>query len=145
MREPQAKLTPEAVEQIAFDLAERTMTWDEPFPKFDTRYPGVLESCLGEPFQTFDGKPMFPGLIAKAAILLYLLIKNHPFQNGNKRLAVTSLLVFLAINGEWLRLSPRELYNFAVWVAESKAEHKDLIVISLEAYIERYLEHLKKT
>jgi death-on-curing protein len=87
-------ITIEKIKHIAHELAVQTMSWDEPIPDFETRYPNVLESCIMVPFQKFNRKYLYPGLIGKAAILFYLLIKNHPFQNGNKRIAVTTLLVF---------------------------------------------------
>jgi death-on-curing protein len=49
------------------------------------------------------GKRLYPTLVATAAILFYLMIKNHPFQNGNKRIAITTLLTFLYNNNKWLR------------------------------------------
>ena len=110
-------LTVEAIKYLAHRLATDTMTWDESIPPFETRYPNVLESCLQTPFQKFGKKFLYPGLKSKAAILFYLLIKNHPFQNGNKRIAVTTLFVFLSINKKWIKVDNQELYNFAVWVA----------------------------
>ncbi|MCX6785530.1 MAG: Fic family protein [Candidatus Komeilibacteria bacterium] len=53
---------------------------------------------MEQPYQTFGGKQLYPGLIKKSAILFYLMIKNHPFQNGNKRIAMTTLFYFLYKN-----------------------------------------------
>ena len=64
------------VKQIAFTLARTHLTYDEPIPDFNTRYPNVLESCLVTPFQTFEKKSAYSGLVGKAAILFYLMIKN---------------------------------------------------------------------
>ena len=125
----------EVIEYLAHRLAVDTMSWDEPIPPFGTRYPNALESCLKTPFQKFDNKFLYKGLIGKAAMLFYLLIKNHPFQNGNKRLAVTTLLVFLYINDKWLKVDKQELYNFAVWVAESPAKLKKNVVGAIEEFI----------
>jgi len=83
------------VEYIAFSLARELMTYSEPIPDFTTRYPNTLESCLATPFQNFGRKPFYKRIVGKAAILFYLMIKNHPFQNGNKRIAMTTLFVFL--------------------------------------------------
>lgn len=126
------------VQAIAHELATRWMEWGEPIPPFSTRYPSKLESCLAMPFQTFGRREIYKGLNAKASILFYLLIKNHPFQNGNKRIAVTSLLTFLHKNGKWLKVDNQELYNFAVWVAESPATVKDQTVEAIEAFIKKY-------
>ncbi|MFA5096379.1 MAG: type II toxin-antitoxin system death-on-curing family toxin [Candidatus Omnitrophota bacterium] len=113
-------LTVFEVEYIAFTLAqEMYVSFDEPIPDFATRFPNILESCLRTPFQSFGKKHFYPTLVHKAAVLFYLMNKNHPFQNGNKRIAVTTLLFFLYKNKRWLNVNPIELYNFANWIASS--------------------------
>ncbi len=97
----------------------------EPVPPFNTRYEGRLESCLAVPFQEFAGFSPYEGLIEKAAILFYTLTKGHCFLNGNKRIAIYSLLFFLFKNGKWLRISTDDLYNFSVGVASSEARNKE--------------------
>lgn len=72
-------------------------------------------------------------------MLFYLLIKNHPFQNGNKRIAVTSLLVFLIENGKYLQVDPILLYRFAKEVAESDSGRKDVVVSDIEQYLRDHL------
>lgn len=123
------------VKFLAHRLAKEMMDYNEPIPDFVTRYPNVLESSLAVPFQEFGGRPAYRGLIGKASILFYLMIKNHPFQNGNKRIAMTTLLVFLYKNHKWLKVDRKNLYNFAVWVAESPAEFKDEVLRSIEKYL----------
>lgn len=127
------------VQYIAHTLAKKWMDWDKPIPPFSSRFSGKLESCLATPFQTFQRRDIYKGLVSKAAILFYLLIKNHPFQNGNKRIAVTSLFVFLHKNSKWLKVGNQELYNFAVWVAESPATVKDKTVEAAEVFIKKHL------
>ena len=136
------KLTVLDIERIAFKLTEELMSYNEPIPGFATRFSNILESCLLVPFQTFSKKPLCKGLIGKAAILFYLLIKNHPFQNGNKRIAMTALFVFLYLNKKWLRVDTKELYNFAVWVAESPSKVKDETVKAVEKFLKTYLMNL---
>jgi len=132
-------LTIGEVQMIAHTLAKDWMEWNEPIPPFSTRFPSKLESCLAMPFQTVGRRDLYSGLTQKAAILFYLLVKNHPFQNGNKRIAVTSLLVFLHKNGKWLKVDNQELYNFAVWVAESPASVKDQTVEATQVFVKKYL------
>ena len=79
------KLTVKDIEYVAFRLAKETMGWSEPIPDFSTRYTNALERCIEQPYQSFGGRQHYPGLLKKASILFYLMIKNHPFQNGNKR------------------------------------------------------------
>ena len=133
-------ITIEKIKHIAHELAVQTMSWDEPIPDFETRYPNILESCIMAPFQKFNRKYLYKGLIGKAAILFYLLIKNHPFQNGNKRIAVTTLLVFLYLNNKWINADKVELYNFARWVAESPPEAKKEVVDFTEKFIYKRLQ-----
>lgn len=134
------EITIDEIKYIAHELAVKTMNWDEPIPAFETRFPNALESCIATPFMKFDKKYLYKGLVGKAAILFYLLIKNHPFQNGNKRMAVTSLFVFLFIkNNKWLKVDTNVLYRTAVWVAESPAEAKNEVVEYLIKFIKKYL------
>ncbi|MBU1071050.1 type II toxin-antitoxin system death-on-curing family toxin [Patescibacteria group bacterium] len=128
------------VELVVFRLVREKMIYDESIPSFNTRFPNVLESCLVVPFQQFDRKTLYKGLSRKAAILFYLMIKNHPFQNGNKRIAMTTLFYFLFKNGKWLSLDNKKLYNFAIWLAESPAELKDDTLRATERFIKTYLE-----
>ena len=137
-------ITVKEVEYIAFRLAREMLTFDEPIPEFFTRFPNILESCLAAPFQSFARKSLYHGLVSKAAMLFYLLIKNHPFQNGNKRIAMTALFVFLYRNGKWLKVDTQELYNFTVWVAQSPRTVKDETVKATEKFFKTHLVMLEK-
>jgi len=127
------------VEYLAFRLAKEHLSFNEPIPDFSTRFPNVLESCVVTPFQKFSGKALYPSLVAKASILFYLMIKNHPFQNGNKRIAITTLLAFLLGNGKWIKADTQELYNFTVWVAQSPAELNEQVVAAIQKFIRNHL------
>ena len=133
------KLTLKEIEYLSFRLARETMSFNEPIPDFSTRFPNTLESCLATPFQTFGRKSLYPSFLAKASILFYLLIKNHPFQNGNKRIAMTTFFLFLHKNKKWLKVDTQELYNFAVWVASSPPKLKDETVKAVEKTIRTHL------
>jgi death-on-curing family protein len=137
-------ITVKEVEYTAFRLAQEMLAFDEPIPDFSTRLPNVLESSLATPFQTFARKSLYPTLLAKAGILFYLLIKNHPFQNGNKRIAITALFVFLYKNNKWLKVDTQELYNFTVWVAQSPATVKDETVKAIQTFLKKHLVSLEK-
>jgi len=130
------------VEYVAFRLAKELMAWDEPIPDFSSRFPNILESSLAAPFQTFHKKPLYQGLLGKAAALFYFMIKNHPFQNGNKRIAMTTLFYFLYKNKKWLRVDNQELYNFAKWVALSNPRLKSPTLLAIEKFLSVYLEKL---
>lgn len=135
-------ITLKEVEYLAFRLAKEHLTFDEPIPGFPTRSPNILESCIVMPFMKFNGKFLYRTLIARASILFYLVIKNHPFQNGNKRIAMTTLFVFLYKNNKWLKVNTQNLYNFTVWVAQSPAELKDQVVMGIEKYIKTHISNL---
>lgn len=132
-------LTVKEVEYIAFRLAKELLSFNEPIPDFSTRYPGALESCLAAPFQAFTGKSFYPGLIDKASILFYLMIKNHPFQNGNKRIAMTTLFVFLHMNKKWLKVDTQELYNFTMWIAQSPAKLKAEALKAVQKFLRTHI------
>jgi len=127
------------VEFIAFRLAEKLMTWDEPIPDFGSRFPNILESCINQPFVQFSRKDLYRGLVGKASILFYLMIKNHPFQNGNKRIAIMTLLYFLQKNDKWLNISNENLYKFAKNIAATKPKSKDKIIIYIQEIIKEHL------
>ncbi|MCD6539723.1 MAG: type II toxin-antitoxin system death-on-curing family toxin [Candidatus Omnitrophica bacterium] len=135
-------ITVKEVEYIAFRLAKELLSFNEPIPDFSTRFPNILESCLSVPFQIFGGKSLYPTLVSKAAILFYLMIKNHPFQNGNKRIAMTTLFVFLYKNKKWLKVDTQELYNFTVWMASSPPSVKDQTVKAIEKFLKDHLVDL---
>ena len=99
---------------------------------------------MAVPFQSFSRKSLYPTLISKASILFYLIIKNHPFQNGNKRIAMTSLFVFLHLNKKWIKVDTQELYNFTVWIASSPRGAKDEAVRATEKFLKKHIHDLYK-
>ncbi len=129
------RITLKEVEYIAFRLAQETLSFNEPIPDFSTRFPDILESCLAAPFQTFMKKSLYPSLLAKASMLFYLMTKNHPFKNGNKRIAMTTLLVILYKNKKWIKADIMELYNFTLWIASSPPKLKDEAVKGIEKFL----------
>ncbi|OQA04807.1 MAG: Fic/DOC family protein [bacterium ADurb.Bin400] len=129
------RITIQEVELIAYRMAKELLKWDEPIPDFSTRFPYSLESCLSEPFQTFNKRALHVGLYDQAASLFYLMIKNHPFRNGNKRIAITTLFHFLSKNGKWIRVENQELYNFAVWVASSPPQFREETLSAIKKFL----------
>lgn len=130
------QITVKEVEYIAFRLAQEILAFNEPIPDFATRFPNILESCLSAPFAGFERRSIYPSLINKASALFYLLVKNHPFQNGNKRIAITTLFVFLYKNKKWIKVDTQELYNFTIWVAQSPAKLKAETIKAIEKFLE---------
>ena len=136
-------LTLQEVEHIAFTLAQKHLSFNEPIPEFSTRFPNMLESSLYTPFQKIYGKQLYPTFISKAGVLFYLMIKNHPFVNGNKRIAITTLLVFLHKNRKWLEVDQKYFHNFTVWIASSPAQLKDQVIPAIEKFIQMNLVDIK--
>ena len=93
-----------------------------------------LQSALGAVMQTFEGSDLYPSLEEKAAHLLYFLIKNHAFVDGNKRIGAALFLWFLEKNGALRdrngerRISDAALVALTLLIAESKPEEKEIIV-----------------
>ncbi|MCM1430779.1 MAG: type II toxin-antitoxin system death-on-curing family toxin [Muribaculaceae bacterium] len=92
----------------------------------------LLDSALNNPFQSFNGSELYPGIYAKAAQLCFGLVKNHAMVDGNKRLGAHAMLVFLALNGYELLYSQAELSNIILAVADGEAGAEDILQWILE-------------
>jgi death-on-curing protein len=88
---------------------------------------GMLESALAAPFQSFDGKDLFPSVYQKAARLGYGLASNHAFVDGNKRIGAHAMLVFLALNRIRLDYTQEELSDFFLGVAADEKGYSDVL------------------
>lgn len=86
----------------------------------------LLESAVNNPFQTFFGEDLYKTIFDKAAQLTYGLVKNHGFVDGNKRVAIHSMLVYLAINGYKTDFSQKELFEIGMNLAENKLSAEEL-------------------
>ena len=93
-----------------------------------------FKSSIGQIYQTFDGIELYPSVEEKAAMLLYLVTKNHSFRDGNKRIAATLFLWFMQNNGILYnsdgskRISNGTLVAITLMIAESRPEEKDVMV-----------------
>lgn len=87
----------------------------------------LLDSALNAPFQTFDGKEIYPALLSKAAVMCRSIISNHPFVDGNKRLGIHVMLIFLELNGIELQYSQNELIKLGLGVASSNLSSDDIL------------------
>ncbi|MDO4764252.1 MAG: Fic family protein [Flavobacteriaceae bacterium] len=98
------------------------------------RSENVLEGIFGNIYQTFGGEELYPTLEEKASNLLYFIVKNHPFSDGNKRSGAFLFILFLAKNkilfdenGE-RKINDRALVAITLLIAESNPKEKDLMV-----------------
>ena len=103
---------------------------------YEVRNTGKLESSITQPFQKIGGKDLYPTLVSKAAMLYYFCIKNHPFEDGNKRMGIFSLIIYLVKNGYWLDTSNEELFDITVYTAASSMKDKDEAVKRIGKFIE---------
>lgn len=88
---------------------------------------GMLDMALNNPFQSFDGKELYPSIQAKAARLCFGLVKNHAMLDGNKRLGTHMMLVFLALNGYELSYSQKELSDIILALAFGNINEKEIL------------------
>lgn len=94
--------------------------------EFGIRDLGVLQSAVARPKATFDGKKLYPNIFSKAAALLESLVNNHPFVDGNKRIGITGVGVFLQMNGWFLIADNNQVSQFVLHVAQSEVGHKGI-------------------
>ena len=93
-----------------------------------------FKGSIGQIYQTFGGEELYPSVEEKAAMLLYLVTKNHSFSDGNKRIAATRFLWFLTNNGILYRpdgtkrIADNTLVALTLMIAESRTEEKDVMV-----------------
>lgn len=78
---------------------------------------GLLESALARPRASVFGEDAYPDLHLKAAALMHSLVRNHALIDGNKRLAWTACLTFLAVNGHWINAPEDDRFDFVIRVA----------------------------
>lgn len=89
---------------------------------------GLLESALSVPFQSFGGEELYPSVPRKAARLCYGLIKNHVFLDGNKRIGIYVMLVFLEMNGIEVECSDEELIALGLGIAAGEFKDEDIVL-----------------
>ena len=91
-----------------------------------------MDSALESPFQSFGDEELYPSIQSKAARLCYGLVRNHALIDGNKRIGVHVMLVFLAVNGYELEYTQKELVDLILDVADGKKEYEDILSWILE-------------
>ncbi|MFQ6114182.1 MAG: type II toxin-antitoxin system death-on-curing family toxin [bacterium] len=87
---------------------------------------GALESALAQPQMTFAQKELYPTLFEKAAALAYSLAMNHPFVDGNKRVAHAAMEIFLLLNGYEIQASVDEQEDLFLQLASGRISREQL-------------------
>ena len=86
-----------------------------------------MESALNRPNQTFEGKELYPTLLEKVAALLESIIKNHPFNDGNKRIGYTLCRLILLENNLDLTATQNDKFDFIIKIAENKISYRHIL------------------
>ncbi len=133
-----SKTTKEETFRATYDNAmEAILTLKEKFGEsvwFANEKDDSFKSSIGQIYQTFAGEDLYPSVEEKAAMLLYLVVKNHSFSDGNKRIAAMLFLWFMEKNGILYagdghkRIADNTLVALTLMIAESRTEEKDMMV-----------------
>jgi len=85
-----------------------------------------LQAALARPYATFDGQELYPNPVDKAAAILESLVINHPFIDGNKRIAYALMFLILAENGFYLKISQDEQYAFVIAASTGEIRYDEI-------------------
>ncbi len=89
----------------------------------------MLESAVLRPQTTFNGDDLYEDMYEKASALVYSLIKNHPFVDGNKRTGLHAMLAFLELNNAKVRIDNKELTKLGLDIANSSINEQGIVSI----------------
>jgi prophage maintenance system killer protein len=129
-----ARLTPARARYVIATLKARLASIGEASALFGQERGHGLDGILGNIEQTFGGTPLYPSVEARAAHVLYFIIKDHPFSDGNKRIGSFLFLHYLDKNRRLLRpdgspsVDDNALVALALLIAESNPSQKDLMI-----------------
>jgi death-on-curing protein len=88
----------------------------------------LLESAVARPQASFEGRDLYADLFAKATVLLESLVNNHPFLDGNKRTGITTVALFLRINGYRFKATNEDMVAFVLKVAQKQLNFEEVTV-----------------
>ncbi len=131
---PTAELTPAHAHSAITELRKSLAARGESSDLFGQERDDQMAGILGAIEQTFDGQPLYPTVQVRAAHLLYFIIKDHPFSDGNKRIGSLLFLEYLRRNGLLFRsngephVGENAIVALALLVAESQPGQKDLMI-----------------
>lgn len=108
-----------------FQLKEK----HELMPSFEARFPNKIEGILGSIEQTFDGKMLFSTIEDCAVAYFVKIATQHPFPDGNKRMAVYLADAFLLLNDVQLNLDWKQMYELAKFVVQMKEQGESADVL----------------
>lgn len=114
-------LTVDEIKKLHTTLTARTGGSD------GLRDTGLLESAVYSAETSFGGVAVYPTLAQKAARLMYALVSNHAFVDGNKRIGVLAMLVTLKLNGIPLHYTQQELIDLGLGAAAGTMQYEDIL------------------
>ncbi len=120
---------PLSIEEFKEALDEEILFYEnsnDPIPEINKDSLDKIQSYLQMPFQTGFGKDLYPDIYDKASILCYLIIKNHALSNGNKRMGIISMVLFLDKNK--IPYKKIAAYDLAKYIASSDSQDKDEVL-----------------
>jgi len=121
--------------EYAVDLHKHN---NDPIPKIGLKTIASINYILEVPFKSNFGKPAYVGFHKKASVLFYLMIKNHPLENGNKRLACLTLALFYQKNNRDFKISNSALYKLSTDVAEMNSLNMDKNLTQIVTILKKY-------
>jgi len=127
MHNMDTRISTQELEYLAQLFAQQMKEEAHVEPGYKVINMGKLESSITQPFQSIDGNELYPTIVDKATMLYYLCVKNHPFEDGNKRMGIFALMLFLYKSGYWLDTTNEELFEITVYTASSKVEDIDQV------------------
>lgn len=145
-RSPVYELDFTVVQESITSLKNNLISKGEASEIFGRERGGGLGGIVRGVYQTFDGRELYPSIEEKAAHLLYFIIKDHPFVDGNKRIAALVFIIFLSRNKYLLRdngekkINDNALVAIALLIAESKPSQKDVIIKLVMHFLTSYVE-----
>nr|WP_217500066.1 type II toxin-antitoxin system death-on-curing family toxin [Curtobacterium flaccumfaciens] len=111
-------------------VARRTLGAD-----YAIRDVGLLEAAVARPAASVGGNDAYPTLVEKVAALVHSAVRNHALVDGNKRLGLMLLVVFLGVNGVRLHASNDQAYDFIVAIAEGELDAVPEIAAALTSMV----------
>lgn len=92
------------------------------------RDPGLMESAIARPYQTFGGEYLYPTVFEKAFALVESIITNHPFIDGNKRTGFLSMLLILELENFKITASNDATYNFTIQISTGEIKFEEIVL-----------------
>lgn len=140
-------ITKEQFSEICYQFAEKEMQYDEPIPEITQDSLDKVETCLKKPLNgSANGHLFYPTVAEQATAIFYCICKNHPFTNGNKRLALITVIIFLLYSGYWLKKKfSKIIYLLAVGTASIEGTKNGIAKEALKDFFENSIEETDKS